>query len=143
MIPIVAVVEALHLPPDAAARERDIGVLSHRGESIPFIRLRERLSLDSLEKPAAERENIVVVRYGRGRAGLVVDELHGECHTIVKPLPKSLRGIAGLSGSAILPNGRIAFIIDVPALLQVEIDRRVSVIRNPTRIHQEWSCSAN
>lgn len=143
VIPMEAVVEALHLPPDAAARERDIGVLSHRGESIPFIRLRERLSLDSLEKPAAERENIVVVRYGRGRAGLVVDELHGECHTIVKPLPKSLRGIAGLSGSAILPNGRIAFIIDVPALLQVEIDRRVSVIRNPTRIHQEWSCSAN
>jgi two-component system chemotaxis sensor kinase CheA len=82
----------------------------------------------------SQRENVVIVRSARGHAGLVVDELHGECHTVVKPLPKSLRGIPGLSGSAVLPNGRIAFIVDVPGLLQVEIDQRNS---------KEWSCSAN
>lgn len=141
VIPMEAVVEALHLPA-GAARDRETGVFSHRGESIPFVRLTERLLLDGSPQPASGRENIVVVRYGRGRAGLVVDELHGECHTIVKPLPKSLRGIAGLSGSAILPNGKIAFIVDVSALLQVEIDRHASLIRNPTR-NQEFACSAN
>jgi two-component system chemotaxis sensor kinase CheA len=139
VIPMEAVVEALHLPAGAAGRARATGVLTHRGESIPFVRLRERLALGG----AADRENVVVVRYGRGRAGLVVDELHGECHTVVKPLPKALRGIPGLSGSAILPNGRIAFIVDVPGLLQVEIDQRGSFPRHPTRNHQEWSCSAN
>lgn len=143
VIPMEAVVEALHLPAGAAGRDRTgvrgTGVLTHRGESIPFIRLRERLSLGG----AAERENVVIVRYARGRAGLVVDELHGECHTVVKPLPKSLRGIPGLSGSAILPSGRIAFIVDVPGLLQVEIDQRSSLSRNPTHSNQEWSCSAN
>lgn len=142
VIPMDAVVEAIHLPASAKGRERATGVLPHRGESIPFIRLRERLSLDSPAK-RTERENVVVVRYARGRAGLVVDELHGECHTVVKPLPKSLRGIPGLSGSAILPNGRIAFIVDVPGLLQVEIGQRGSVHRNTTRSTQEWSCSAN
>lgn len=160
VIPMEAVVEALQLPAggvdgvrdDGALGNRTTGVLTHRGESIPFIRLRERLAsnggdaapaLPREAEPARTRENVVVVRYARGRAGLVVDELHGECHTVVKPLPKSLRGLPGLSGSAILPNGRIAFIIDVPGLLQVEIDERSSLFRNSTRNQQEWSCSAN
>lgn len=143
VIPMEAVVEALRLPAGSAGRDRATGVLTHRGESIPFIRLRERLAGDGTVKQAAERENVVVVRYARGRAGLVVDELHGECHTVVKPLPKSLRGIPGLSGSAILPNGRIAFIVDVPELLQVEIDQRSSLSGNLIRSTQEWSCSAN
>jgi two-component system chemotaxis sensor kinase CheA len=120
VIPMEAVVEALQLPA-SVDRDRATGVLTHRGENIPFIRLRERLAIGG--GGIRERENVVVVRYARGLAGLVVDELHGECHTVVKPLPKSLRGIPGLSGSAILPDGRIAFIIDVPGLLQVEIDR--------------------
>ena len=127
VIPMEAVVEALQLPAGVSSRDGATGVLIHRGESIPFIRLRERLGAGEAEV-AMQRENVVVVRYARGRAGLVVDELHGECHTVVKPLPKSLRGIPGLSGSAILPNGRIAFIVDVPGLLQVEIDQH-SVMR--------------
>ena len=135
VIPMEAVVEALHFP----AQKGATGVLTHRGESIPFLRLRERFTTGAAAGTAAlrsGRENVVVVRYAHGRAGLVVDELHGECHTVVKPLPKSLRGIPGLSGSAILPNGRIAFIVDIPGLLQVELDRRRSV-------KQEWSCSAS
>ena len=139
VIPMEAVVEVLFLRDRAAGRDGATGVLTHRGESIPFVRLREHLSLGG---EPAERENVAIVRYARGRAALVVDELHGECHTVVKPLPRSLRGIPGLSGSAILPNGRIAFILDVAALLQVEIDRRGSSSSSPNCI-QEWSCSAN
>ncbi len=127
VIPMEAVVEALQFPESRGAAT---GLFLHRGESIPFLRLRWSGGLP----PAGGRENVVVVRYARGLAGLVVDELHGECHTVVKPLPKSLRGIPGLSGSAVLPNGRIAFIVDVPGLLQVQIDQRNS---------KEWSCSAN
>lgn len=140
VIPMEAVVEALHFPADVLSRDNATGVLRHRGESIPFIRLQKRFAPNSA---ASERENVVVVRYARGLAGLVVDELHGESNTVVKPLPKSLRGIPGLSGSAILPDGRIAFIVDVPGLLQVEIDRRRPSSHPQTRSNQEWSCFAN
>jgi len=128
VIPMEAVVEALHLPSEATRRDHATGVLTHRGESIPFVRLSRRLSMGD---SAADRENVVVVRYARGRAGLIVDELHGECHTVVKPLPKALRGLPGLSGSAILPDGRIAFIVDVPGLLQVEILNTQSEAASP------------
>ncbi len=136
VIPMEAVVEALRF----TARGDATGVFQHRGEMIPFVRLRQRLFLTGA---GSARENVVIVRSTRGLAGLVVDELLGECHTVVKPLPKSLRGIPGLSGSAILPNGRIAFIVDVPGLLQVEIDLRRSASRPQSRSTQEWSCSAN
>ena len=146
VIPMEAVVEALQFSESRAAAT---GLFPHRGESIPFIRLRERFGggqailpvvTDDGQAglPVLHSENVVVVRYARGVAGLVVDELHGECHTVVKPLPKSLRGIPGLSGSAVLPNGRIAFIVDVPGLLQVEIDQRSSRTQS-----KEWSCSPN
>jgi two-component system, chemotaxis family, sensor kinase CheA len=115
-------------------------VLTHRGESVPFLRLRQRLSAAG---GAGALENAVIVNYTRGRAALVIDELHGECQTVVKPLPRMLRGTAGLSGSAILPNGVIAFIIDVPALLQVEIDRGRIPSRQANESNQEKSCSAN
>lgn len=137
VIPMEAVVEALHFSPAASRDDGGTGLLAHRGESIPFVRLRERLGGGQAILPVSERENVVIVRHARGLAGLVVDELHGECHTVVKRLPKSLRGISGLSGSAILPSGRIAFIVDVPGLLQVEIDRSRSHIR------QENTCFAN
>jgi two-component system chemotaxis sensor kinase CheA len=137
VVPMEAVVEVIRLAAGDALRDRATGVISHRGESVPFIRLRDRLTggatpAATVDDPGGRRfnhENAVIVRYARGLAALVVDELHGECHSVVKPLPRSLRGIDGLSGSAILPSGRIAFILDVPALLQVEIDRRASFFR--------------
>jgi two-component system chemotaxis sensor kinase CheA len=139
IIPMEAVVEALRFP-TAADATTATGVLTHRGESIPFLRLRHRLSQAGGH---SRRENVVIVRYALGQAALVVDELHGECQTVVKPLPRLLRGVSGLSGSAILPNGGIAFIVDVAALLQVEIDHGGTHSRSTTRRNQEWSCFVN
>lgn len=137
ILPMGCVVEALRFPSQADP-SAVTGVLTHRGESVPFLRLRRRFPAAGDEQGASARENVVIVRYPGGHAGLVVDELHGECQSVVKPLPRPLRGIPGLSGSAILPNGGIAFIVDVSALLQVEIDRRGS--GSSKRNKQEKSC---
>ena len=57
--------------------------------------------------------------------------------TVVDDFPLPLPGFG--EGA---PSGRIAFIVDVAALLQVEIDRRGSLAPS-TNCIQEWSCSAN
>jgi two-component system chemotaxis sensor kinase CheA len=144
IIPMASVVEALRFPA-GGQRTAATGILDHRGETLPFVRLRHRLSRTT---GAGTRENAVIVRYARGRAALVVDELHGECQSVVKALPPALRGLPGLSGSAILPTGGIAFILDVPALLQVELDQHdlqdgLPTSRPSIRRNQEWSCSPN
>lgn len=123
IIPMEAVVEALDFPALPAWRGAATGLLTWRGEDIPFIRMRDRLTFRHAPRTPA-REHAVVVRWGEhGRAALVVDALLGECQTVVKPLAKILQGVTGISGSAILPSGSIAFITDVAGLLQSESRR--------------------
>ncbi len=90
-----------------------------RGTALPFVRLNEVLAL---QQRAGARQNIVVVKSGGQRAGLVVDSLLGECQTVIKPLSKVFQNARCVSGSSILGNGEVALILDVPALVQHAID---------------------
>ncbi|GJI93843.1 chemotaxis protein CheA [Duganella caerulea] len=86
-----------------------------RGEVLPFVRLRDVFALDGA---VARRQSIVVVRQGGVKAGLVVDALHGEFQTVIKPLDKMFQRADRLSGSTILGTGEVALILDVPALIR-------------------------
>ena len=86
-----------------------------RGQVLPFIRLRE---LFALKGEAARSENIVVLRHGNQKAGLVVDKLLGEFQTVIKPLGEMFNQVRCISGSTILGNGEVALILDVPALIR-------------------------
>jgi two-component system, chemotaxis family, sensor kinase CheA len=110
VVPLDMIEECMELTVDS---ERDYVDL--RGSVLPFIRLRQ---LFSLEAPRVQRQNVVVVRSGEHRAGLVVDTLLGEFQTVIKPLGKMFNRVKCISGSSILGNGEVALILDVPTLLQ-------------------------
>jgi two-component system chemotaxis sensor kinase CheA len=114
VLPLESVTECLELPPAHRAQARAEGVLSLRGEPLPYLSLREHFGLGGV---AAARESVVVVRHGSGLAGLAVDALLGEGQAVIKPLPRGLQGVRGVSGASVLGNGRVALILDVPALL--------------------------
>jgi two-component system chemotaxis sensor kinase CheA len=114
VIPLEHVVECVELPP-AERRPGRTGIFNLRGEPLPYLRLREHFSLGGA--PPA-RESIVVIGHGRGRAGIAVDLLLGQGQTVIKPLGKPCQGLPGLAGSTLLGDGRVALILDVPALLQ-------------------------
>ncbi len=59
-----------------------------------------------------------MLRYHDQRVGLVVDRLFGENQTVIKPLGRTLGDLPGVSGSAILGNGRVALILEVEGLLR-------------------------
>ena len=115
VLPLDAVQESVELPRAAADPGETSGVLMVRGRTLPFVRLRHLFGLPG-DPPA--RENVVVVQDGSGLAGLVVDALHGQRQTVIKPLTRLFSGAAGVSASAILGNGRVALILDVPGLLR-------------------------
>ncbi len=114
VIPVDRVVECMELPQRPGARERQ-GILRLRGEALPFVRLRGVFGSDGSEP---ERESVVVVRHDLVRAGIVVDRLHGQNQAVIKPLGELFRGVRGLCGSTILGDGKVAFILDVPGLLE-------------------------
>jgi len=120
ILPLDAVVECLELPPEETASARPCGVVNLRGKPLPYLRLRDHFSLAGARPP---RENVVVVQHGAQTAGVVVDALHGESSTVIKPLGTMFKGIPGVAGSSILGNGRVALIMDVAGLLREALRR--------------------
>src|SRR5262249_27740059 len=93
------------------ARRR--GVATLRGAALPYVRLRDHFGLPPA--PSA-RESVVVTRHEGSELGLVVDALYGESQAVIKPLSRLLGDVPGISGCTILGSGRVALILDLPAL---------------------------
>lgn len=111
VVPLDMVEECIELPNDDLD---GLEQLDLRGDVLPIIRLRN-LFEDTSSRP--RRENVVVVSYAGGRAGLVVDQLHGEFQTVIKPLGKVFGQMPALSGFTILGSGAVALILDIPGML--------------------------
>jgi len=124
VIPLSSVQECLELPREKH-RSEDGGVINLRGEALPYVRLRDLFGCGGIT-PA--REKIIVVEYQGGRAGLAADELLGEQQAVIKPLGRLFQGIRGVSGSTILGNGRVALILDVPALCGEAVRRSSELV---------------
>ena len=99
------------------------------------LRLRELFGLPAASR---ERENVVVVRQageaGGALVGIAVDALHGRSQTVIKPLGQMFRGVVGVAGSTILGSGRIALILDVPALLREAVARHGGGPSRPSEV---------
>ena len=65
---------------------------------------------------AAAPIEVVVVRSGGSRMGLVVDGLAGKQDVVIKHLPGFLGDVGGVAGATILGDGSVALIVDVAAL---------------------------
>lgn len=116
VIPLDMMVECLELSPLLERSARQRGNINLRGEALPCAWLKE---VFDIEDPFASRANIVVVKVGRERFGLVVDSLHGETQAVIKPLGKLFRGLRGVVGASIQGDGEVALILDVPGILQI------------------------
>ncbi len=116
ILPLDSIVESMALPASdsAGVHHRTSGVLDLHGETVPYLRLRRILNIDAAPPV---RENVVVVRHKSGPVGLVVDAIHGQSQTIIKPLERILGNIGDIAGSTVLGDGHVALILDVPGLL--------------------------
>jgi two-component system chemotaxis sensor kinase CheA len=118
ILPLAAVVECRPAPPPGP-----FGLVESRDEPLPFARLRHLFGVRGAQ---AERECLVVVRHGDSRAGLGVDAVVGSAQVVLKPLGRELSRPAGLAGSALMPSGRVALVLDVPAVLKEAAARAVA-----------------
>jgi two-component system chemotaxis sensor kinase CheA len=116
VIPVSAVTECL----TASDTDRDAarGILSVRGEAMPYVRLARLLGVER-ERAAPVRESIVIVQSDGKHVGLVVDELLGETQVVIKPLSGLFNHVRGVSGTTIMGDGRVTLILDVAPLLDL------------------------
>jgi two-component system chemotaxis sensor kinase CheA len=62
----------------------------------------------------------IIVNGEKEKVALLVDTILGQHQTVIKPLNSTLKELREISGSTILGDGSIAFILDVTALLRAE-----------------------
>ncbi|WP_313703858.1 chemotaxis protein CheA [Massilia sp.] len=118
ILPLGFVVESLQ-----PRREdiRDIAgrgqVLKVRGEYLPLIPLYG--VFDIAPRSMDPAEGIVVILESEGRrAALLIDDLVGQQHVVVKNLEANYRKVSGISGATILGDGGVSLILDVAALVR-------------------------
>jgi len=49
----------------------------------------------------------------------MVDEILGQQQTVIKSLGGALRSLQGISGAAVMPDGRVGLILDPPSLVSM------------------------
>lgn len=115
-IPLSFIAETTSVMPEQVNKIQDQEVILLRGGVLPLIRLNEVLQVQPTDLPKDEEINIVVVKNGEKRVGLLVDTLIGQQEIVIKPLGKLLGNIPVVAGATILGNGQVSLIIDVAGL---------------------------
>ncbi|MEZ5457029.1 MAG: chemotaxis protein CheA [Lysobacteraceae bacterium] len=87
-------------------------VLDLRGQTFPLLFLRRWLGLSDI----GDDSGVVVLQNGHRKLGIVVDQVRGREEVVVKPLPPSLRGLAGFAAATITGDGNLALILDIAGL---------------------------
>jgi len=115
VLPLANIVECIELTRADVSAANGKHLANVRGELIPYIRLREYFSIRT---PRPEIEQIMIVETEGGRYGFVVDQVLGDCQTVIKNLGRFYRHVQVVSGATILGNGTVALILDPERLAQ-------------------------
>ncbi|PXW95501.1 two-component system chemotaxis sensor kinase CheA [Sphaerotilus hippei] len=124
VLPLEIVAECIEMPQECARSTPAVtGCFDLRGEVVPYIDLRLCFGHAG---PRPARQSLIIVRTATTRLGLLVDRLHGEYQTVIKPLGDIFRQLEGIAGSTILGSGEVALILDVAALEKRQSRARMS-----------------
>jgi two-component system chemotaxis sensor kinase CheA len=104
-------------------------MLQLQGNLIPLFRMSQLYGITDAQEELSEAIVVVVEDEGR-RSGLVIDELVGRQQVVIKSLGDTMRNIPGISGGAIMPDGRVGLILDVGGLLRFATPERSEGLRD-------------
>ncbi len=117
-VPLATVEEVLTVEPKSIHRVDQGELVRWRDRLLPLLRLRQHFGLATKASDNGHASPVVAVRWGDEHAGLVVDGLLGQQEIVIKNLGRMIGQIPGITGGAILGDGSVALIIDVPGLVK-------------------------
>ena len=125
IIPLPAVEECVELTAEDE-RSRGRNFLNVRGNLVPFLRLRDILSVEGTPD---QHQKTIIISTGETQVGLVADQIIGNHQTVIKSLSKLHSDVTIFSGATILGDGTAALILDVAqlvALAQSKVEKHIS-----------------
>lgn len=116
ILPLSYVVESLQPRPGDIRTLANRGrVIEVRGEFLPVVVLHELFGLCSTWDDLAQGIMVIIAADG-AKAALFVDALVGQHQVVIKSLEANYRRVPGISGATIMGDGRVALILDAPAI---------------------------
>jgi two-component system chemotaxis sensor kinase CheA len=112
-------------------------MLQIRGELCPLIQLGALFDYSAAVDPC---ENLVVVVQCEGqKVALVVEELIGQQQVVIKTLGERFKGIKGVSGAAILGDGRVGLILEPSGLLALHNESGCAIFERCELVQEPMS----
>lgn len=119
IIPITSIEQSLQPKPEQISTIQNRGELCKvRDNLLPVLRLHRLFNVAAAGEDLTQGL-LVIVHNGTSRCCVMVDELLGQQQVVIKSLGASLGQVKGISGGAILGDGNVSLILDVPGLLAV------------------------
>ena len=122
IIPINSIVLSLRPTAEQLSSVQNRGeVVMVHGRLLPLLRLHKLFNtVPTTEDPT--KASLVVVEEDNKRCCLLVDELQDQRQVVIKSLGEGLGRAKGVSGGAIMGDGRVSLILDVPGLMKLAQD---------------------
>ncbi len=121
IIPTVSIEESLQPKEEEISTVKNQGeVVNIRGNLLSLVRLHKLYNINTT-KTIPWESIVVVVEGAEGKYGVLVDELLGQQQVVIKSLGDRFKNVKGISGSAILGDGKVGLILDVTGVKEAFI----------------------
>jgi len=119
IVPITSIEQSLRPTADQISTVQGRGEMCMvRGALLPLVRL-HRLFNVTPRTDDPTQSLVVIVQDNSRRCCFMVDELLGQQQVVIKSLGQSIGQVRGVSGGAILGDGNVSLILDVPGIIDV------------------------
>ena len=119
VIPTIAIQKAFRPGPGEYFTVEGKGeMVKDRGHLVPLIRLNEIYETSNHIK-SVEQNLVVVVESKEEKRAFLIDELLGKDEYVIKNLGGNMDDIRGIAGGAILADGKVGLILDVPGIFSI------------------------
>lgn len=142
-IPIYNIEQTDRIPIQSIEKLDNYDILQYRNEVYSVIYLSELVGKEKKIKTEDDLVYIVIVRYNRRKICILIDELIGEQDVVVQALDEVFKRIKGISGVAILGDGSVALILDIPEIVRDFVSKnsfflnKIDKEKNLAKIHDE------
>lgn len=125
IIPIINITEIVKVDKQNVSRlDNKTELYYFRDKYLPIVFLKDVFSVPDSTNDL-ENKFLVVVEIADQAICLVADEILLQQQVVIKSLDENYGEITGLSGVTILGNGRVALIVDVKALIDIALNKKI------------------
>ena len=121
IIPTISIEQSLRPKQEEINTIKNKGeVINMRGNLFPLVRLHKLYNIQTTMTNPWDAIAVIVETEG-GKISIMVDELLGQQQVVIKSLGERFKNVKGISGGAILGDGKVGLILDVSGIREASL----------------------